>query len=63
MIMEQAGEFDLTLSKPARFGIGETMTVCVFDGNYRQMKDGVIDMDETIKILNQVEKLLASLKE
>ena len=63
MIMGKAGEFGLKLSKPARLKNGKTMTVCVFDGDYRQTKDGVIDMDETIKILNQVEKLLASLKE
>ncbi len=63
MVMEKAKEFDLKLSKPKKFGTGETMTVCMLVDDYRVADDrGVIDMDRTIERLKQAEELLKSLK-
>ena len=41
-------DIDLNLVKPSRFGNGKYMTVCVFNGEYRETKDGIIDMSKTI---------------
>ncbi len=47
------------LRKPARFGTGQWMTVCIYDGDYRVFDDrGVLNMKETIKRLKQAEEIL-----
>lgn len=43
------------LTKPARFGFGQTMTVVVWDGDYRVSgDDGTIDMPATLERLRAV---------
>jgi hypothetical protein len=34
------------------------MTECVLDGDYREIVDGVIDIDKTVERLKRVEHLL-----
>jgi len=53
-------DVDLNLVKPSRFGNGEYMTVCVFEGEYRETEDGIIDMDQTIAKFKRAENLLES---
>jgi predicted CopG family antitoxin len=60
-IQDEAKDRGLNLVKPSRFGIGKSMTVCVFAGEYRKTKDGIIDLDKTIMQLKEAEKLLKSL--
>ena len=51
------------LKKPGRFGTGQWMTVCIYDGDYRVSNDeGVLDMDETVSRLKQAEAILESFK-
>lgn len=56
-------DIGLNLVKPSRFGSGKYMTVCIFDGEYRATKDGVIDMDKTIDLFKKAEKLLTCVHE
>lgn len=58
IINNKAKDIDLNLVKPTRFGNGRYMTVCVFNGEYREVKDGIIDMDKTIDLLKKAESLL-----
>ena len=45
----------LALTKPARFGFGQTMTVAVWDGDYRVSgENGTIDMPATLARLRAV---------
>ena len=53
----------LNLVKPSRFGNGEYMTVCVFNGEYRETEDGIIDMDKTVAKFRKAENLLKSVHE
>jgi len=53
----------LNLIKPNRFGSGEFMTVCIFDGEYRESENGIIDMYKTITRLIKAENLLKSVHE
>ncbi|MDQ7074442.1 MAG: PD-(D/E)XK nuclease family protein [Gammaproteobacteria bacterium] len=48
------------LIKPGRFGSGKYMTVCVFDGEYREVEDGVIDIGKTIELFRKAENFLKS---
>ena len=51
------------LRKPARFGTGQWMTVCIYDGDYRVSDDrGALNMEETVKRLKQAEEILESSK-
>jgi len=56
-------DIDLNLVKPSRFGNGEYMTVCVFDGEYRETENGIIDMEKTIAQFRTAENLLKSVRE
>ena len=62
-IKNQAENIQLNLVKPIRFGNGEYMTVCVFDGEYRKTTDEIIDMDATIAQFRKAEELLKSVHE
>jgi len=62
-IKNQAENIQLNLVKPIRFGNGEYMTVCVFNGEYRKTTDGIIDMDATIAQFRKAEELLKSVHE
>ncbi len=62
--IEKHGQnYGLDLTKPTRFGNGEYMTVCVFHGEYRETKNGVIDIKKTVEKLKKAEKLLKSVDE
>ncbi len=62
--MASSSELDIKISRPDHFGHGKTMTVCVFADDYRVANaKGVIDMDKTVKRLQQAENLLKSLDE
>lgn len=56
-------DIGLNLVKPSRFGNGKYMTVCIFDGEYRETEDGVIDMNKTIDLFRKAENLLKSVHE
>ena len=62
-LKERTKEYGLDLVKPTRFGNGETMTVCLLNGDYRVTKNGIIDMDKTVEVLKKAEKLLESIQE
>lgn len=63
ILKERAKEYELDLIKPTRFGNGETMTVCQLKEDYRNSKNGIIDMDKTVEVLKKAEKLLESVQE
>lgn len=63
IIKAKAQDFKLKLVKPSRFGNGEYMTVCVFEGEYRKNISGTIDMRATIELLRKAESLLKSVHE
>ncbi|PCJ18479.1 MAG: hypothetical protein COB04_07160 [Gammaproteobacteria bacterium] len=63
VIRNASSDFGLNLIKPVRFGNGRSMTVCVLDGDYRAVTDGVVDVDKTIITLRSAEKLLKSVQE
>ena len=63
IIKKQAQNDGLDLVKPSRFGNGEYMTVCVFNGEYRETDNGMIDIEQTVARLRKAEKLLKSLPE
>jgi hypothetical protein len=62
-IKTQGRNYGLDLAKPARFGNGEYMTVCVFNGEYRETNSGVVDIDKTVERLRKAENLLKSVRE
>lgn len=63
-IKEKSNEYKLSLKKPSRFGNGQYMTVCIYDGDYRVTnEDKVIDIASTVRILKKAESLLESLYE
>lgn len=58
-IKEKSGEYKLALTKPARFGSGKYMTVCIHDGEYRHTdSDGIINIEKTVSLLQKAESLL-----
>lgn len=58
-IVETSKEHDLPVKKPARFGHGKQMTVAVLDSDYRETdKDDKLDLDKTIRILNEAVAIL-----
>ena len=61
LIQERAKEDKLPVKKPSRFGNGQYMTVCIYDGDYRITNDdNVIDIASTVKLLKNLEFLLES---
>jgi hypothetical protein len=63
-IKEKAKENELSLKKPGRFGNGQYMTVCIYDGDYRVTNDdNVIDITGTVTLLKKAESLLESVYE
>ncbi len=63
IIKNKADDVGIKLIKPAKFGNGEYMTVCVIDGEYRKETAGIIDIDATIELLRKAENLLKSVHE
>jgi hypothetical protein len=59
-IIEKSEGFNLRITKPNRFGSGQYMTVCIFEGDYRVSKNGVIDLEATLDRLRKAEDLLMS---
>ena len=63
-IKEKGSEYDLVLEKPARFGNGTYMTVCIYGGEYRITDDnGILNVASTVKRLKKAEELLKSVDE
>jgi hypothetical protein len=58
----KSSDFKLNLVKPDRFGKGENMTV-IMEKEYRQVKDGYIDIEATIEYLKKAEKLLREVQQ
>lgn len=63
IIMAKGQESGLKLKKPRRFGNGKYMTVCIYDGEYRECSNGIIDIDKTISRLRNAEALLKAVRE
>ena len=63
ILKERAKEYGLDLVKPTRFGSGKTMTVCQLKEDYRNSKNGIVDMDKTVEVLKKAGKLLGSVQE
>ena len=63
-IRAEAANKNFDVVKPARFGSGNVMTVCIADGEYRQLNaDGFIDMDLTVEYFRKAEEVLKSARE
>jgi len=59
IIKARGSEYDLKLIKPARFGNGEYMTVCIHDGEYRVFDiNRVVDIEKTVQRIRKAETLL-----
>ena len=64
IITAKGPEYGLKLTKPARFGNGEYMTVCIYDGEYRQCDNNqIIDVNKTIQRLRKAESLFEAVSE
>lgn len=66
LIVQSARELDvkLTVSKPARFGTGTCMTVCIASNQYRAVdSSGVIDLDATLRMLKDAETIIKQASE
>ncbi|MYD32110.1 MAG: hypothetical protein F4201_08070 [Nitrospira sp. SB0677_bin_15] len=62
-ITAECPNYGLELTKPVRFGKGKTMTVCLYNGEYRECSNGLIDIDGTVARLKKAEGLLDAVKE
>jgi GNAT superfamily N-acetyltransferase len=63
-IKEKARKNGIPVKKPSRFGNGQYMTVCIYEGDYRKTNgDNVIDITSTVKLLKKAESLLESVYE
>ena len=60
IVRAKGQEYGLDLVRPRRFGHGRCMTVCVFNGDYRESDNDVIDMEKTVARLRKAECLLKS---
>jgi hypothetical protein len=60
VIMAAGTAAGIKLRKPDRFGLGTWMTVCVLDEEYRQTKDGVLDVGATAEFVKRLSALLKS---
>lgn len=64
IIKARGPEYNLKLTKPAKFGSGEQMTVCVYDGQYRECDSHqIIDVEKTVRLLRKAEALLEAVNE
>lgn len=63
IIQSEGKKQGLKLNKPSRFGSGKYMTICIFEGEYREIKSGEIDIKKTIELLRKAEKILKSVHE
>ena len=63
IIKTKAQDNKLDLVKPSRFGNGEYMTVCVFNGEYRETTNGMVNIEKTVARLRKAEKLLEAVHE
>ena len=62
--VDSGKEKKLSLTKPARFGSGKFMTVCIFSGEYRQIdENGIINIKHTVALLQKAEHILRSVNE
>lgn len=58
-INSKCPEFGIKARRPDRFGNGQYMTVAILDQEYRMVNsDGVIDIEETIKILKSAQSVI-----
>lgn len=62
-IKSTSKKFEINLKKPERFGNGNYMTVCVYDGEYRVVENGVVNLQKTVDLLKCAEKILESVRE
>jgi len=63
-IREAAALEGLPVRKPSRWGLGKTMTVQVYDGDYRRLDaDGRLDMDATLDLLQSASKVMRRFRE
>ncbi len=64
LIKQNAPNYELDLVKPKRFGKGKTMTVTVLNDEFRRIgEDGLIDMNQTVKLMKTVEGFIDNLKQ
>ncbi len=60
-IVAKSKEFGMNIGKPPRFGLGQYMTVAVLNHEYRKVNEmGIINMEETIRLLQTAEALMDS---
>ncbi|WP_156289421.1 PD-(D/E)XK nuclease family protein [Oceanobacillus salinisoli] len=63
-IVHNSVKYQLETVKPTSFGNGHTMTVAILRDDYRRTDhEGIIDLDETVKLLRKVEKFVYELME
>ena len=60
LVRAKGQEYGLDLVRPRRFGNGKCLTVCVFNGDYRESDNDLIDMEKTVARLRKAECLLKS---
>ncbi len=59
IIKTESKNYSLDVIKPSRFGYGEYMTVCILNGEYREVThSGSIDMEKTLAKFREAEHLL-----
>lgn len=63
IIKNNAEEFGLNVRKPSRFGSGDYMTVCILNEEYRVNTNGILDINQTVKLLKKAQALLKSVQE
>ena len=58
-ILKSAHKANFLVVKPKRLGMGQTMTVAVFDGDFRSVKsDGMLDLSSTLRVLRTAADVL-----
>ncbi|MDA0738952.1 MAG: PD-(D/E)XK nuclease family protein [Nitrospirae bacterium] len=58
IIQLKAHKYMPMVKRPSRFGHGEVMTVCIYEGDYREHDNLVIDIGKTVQRLRNAEVLL-----
>jgi hypothetical protein len=61
-IMTAGNAAGVKLRKPDRFGLGSYMTVCVLNEEYRQTKDGILDLDATVDFIRKLSVMLKTVQ-
>lgn len=56
-------EYGLDLTRTGRVGSGAIMTRNIYNGEYRECSNGLIDIDKTVERLRKAEGLLDAVKE